>query len=186
MSYNFCQLFLDYITATLPYIQFGDELDKVIACTNALFQSIDGQNIDNIKILVDGNFFDVAEALLGLYYILPGDDPEDIILKNYEENINKVSDEYTWQVNYNLITKYINYCGITSNKSEVNSNKKMMFNVYGFNRKLSVVKLNIITILLELFKNTSYVRDYVLFSIYTRIDPRVFKRVFCYQHALFK
>ena len=109
ISYNFSQLFLDYITATLPYIQFGNEFDKVIACTNAIFQSIDGQNIDNIKILVDGNFFDVAEAILGLYYILPGDDPEKIILENYENNIKKVSDKYTWQVNYNLITEYINH-----------------------------------------------------------------------------
>ena len=111
---------MKYIGASLPFLQYEDSFDTTIACINAIYQSVDGKNIENIKILLDGNFFHIANALLGLYYFLPDDDHSKIMKDNYNR-IKNVSSQNSWETNFSIMMGQI-------------TKNKMSFNTHDFNK----------------------------------------------------
>ena len=70
--------------ASLPYIQYTDAFNAFISSISAIFESIDGQNIENIKILLEEDFFKIANSLLSLVYYLDDDDIVTNIVKNFD------------------------------------------------------------------------------------------------------
>ena len=83
-SYNFVRVWINYMKASLPYIQYTDAFNAFISSISAIFESIDGQNIENIKILLEEDFFKIANSLLSLVYYLDDDDIVTNIVKNFD------------------------------------------------------------------------------------------------------
>lgn len=202
-SYDLAEATTFCMKALLPYMHYQRTYDNLLMCLQVILEFVDGdaRSDMNTQKVVDFEFITVAASILNLnYYNHPSND-HSMTLENLETTIkfNFTSlgygkDRLSLFKNCNFVLDWLNndYMNAQTQDTLKANNFALLPNdgsVQSFtqcNFRISLLKIKTLECLLECINSGELVNSNAFLKIYTKIDPMIFRKLFCFQAEMFR